>query len=185
MGKRSKQRGFTLGETLATLAVAGIGLSLAVPGLQSVAEGNRRAIAVNQLVATMHLARGEAVMRNRHVTVCASDDGESCADRPWEYGWIAYLDEDADGQRDPDETIIDQVGGLPGLELGSDEFDRGLSYRPDGRAAGDSADTSGGEFAFCEPGAESAIRVLILRTNGTPVLSDRGRDGQPVTCPTP
>lgn len=182
MATRKRQRGFTLSETLAAIAVAGIGLSLAAPGLESLTSGNQRAAAVNQLVSTMHLARSEAVMRNRPVTVCASSDGERCTTEEWELGWIAFLDSDESGQREPAEALLDHVAALPGLELTSTQFDGFFVYRPNGRATGASPEDNTAEFAFCEPGAEQAARVVIVRANGLPSLSDNGRSGAPAGC---
>lgn len=182
MSRKVRQRGFTLGETLTALAIVGVGLSLAVPSLQSLTSSNRQATAVNDLVATMHLARSEAVMRNRHVTVCTSTDGESCGDEHWEQGWIAWVDDNGNGTREAAETLIDRVAGLAAQELSSAEFAHEFSYRPNGRPMGASPDQSTGEFAFCEPGADVAAKIVILRANGLPALSDRRRDGSPASC---
>ena len=76
---RSGQRGFSLGEILATLGVAAVSLSLVVPSLDSVTRSNRRASAINELVATLHVARSEAITRNASVVVCPSQDGQTCA----------------------------------------------------------------------------------------------------------
>lgn len=184
MATRKRQLGFTLSETLAAIAVAGIGLSLAAPGLQSLASGNQRAAAVNQLVSTMHLARSEAVMRNRPVTVCTSSDGERCTSEPWERGWIAFLDSDGSGQRDPAEALLDHVAALPGMELTSAQFESFFVYSPNGRATGASREDNTAEFAFCEPAAERAARVVIVRANGLPSLSDNSRSGAPADCRT-
>ncbi len=181
---RHGQRGFTLGETMTTLAVVGIGLSLAVPGTQALVESNRQATAVNELVATMHLARSEALTRNRPVLVCASADGEHCGNEHWERGWIAFLDENHDGARDPGDLLLDAVGALPGQELSSSEFPRAFSYRPNGRAMGATPQQLSGEFAFCEPGADAAARVVIVRPNGLPALAEKRRDGSLAPCRT-
>lgn len=177
-----KQRGFTLGETLAALAVAGIGLSLAVPGLQALSRGNAQATAVNQLVTTLHLARSEAVMRNGRVAVCASASGNGCDGRGWSDGWIAFLDGDGDLQRGPAEDLLDHVPAI-GLALNSAGFGAALSFGADGRASDAARQPASGEFAFCDTGAATAARVVILRTNGLPTLAQRGRDGAPVACP--
>lgn len=182
MRGRAKERGFTISEMLTAVAVVGIGLSLAAPGLQTLARDNRQSLAVNQFVTTLHRARSEAITRNATVTVCASRDGEHCSQDHWELGWIAFLDDDTNGQRSVDEPLLDRVAGLPGQELTSAQFPHAFSYRANGRAMGRTAEESSGEFAFCAPQAAVAARVLILRANGQPVLSDRGRDGDPARC---
>lgn len=82
------QRGFTLGEVLTTLGVLGVSLSLVVPSLDSVTRSNLRAGAINALVATLHVARSEAITRNAPIVVCSSQDGLTCARVAWEAGWI-------------------------------------------------------------------------------------------------
>ena len=69
------QQGFTLIELMVTVAVLGIVIGFAVPGFQSVVNGNRLAGAANELIATMQVARMEAIRRNRRVAVCASANG--------------------------------------------------------------------------------------------------------------
>lgn len=182
MGGNARQQGFTLSETLGVLAVAGIALSLAVPGLQSLSGNNRQATGVNQLVDTLHLARSEAVTRNTVVSVCASTDNEHCQPGPWEQGWIAFLDSDGDGARADNEPLIDYAAALPGQELTSSEFPHSFSYHPDGRITGNAGEATSGEFAFCAAGADQADRIVIVRTNGQPLLSGVGRNGQPVSC---
>jgi type IV fimbrial biogenesis protein FimT len=177
-----RQRGFTLGETLASLAVVGLGLALATPGLKALSGSNRQAASVNQLVATMHLARSEAITRNARVTVCASSDGEVCDSTSWDKGWIAFLDANADQDRDATEQILEQVPALAGLQVRSAEFERAFSYRPNGRAVGNGPDDMTGSFSFCEPGADQATRVVIVRANGLPALVEAGAAGSAARC---
>lgn len=179
---RRHQLGFTLTEMLAAVAVMGIGLSLAAPGMDALVRGNRQASAVNDLVATMHLARSEAITRNRRVTVCASADGERCGAQPWESGWIAFVDDDADGERSGQEPLLDRIAALAGQELTSAEFERAFSYRPNGRLMGSRPEDNTGEFIFCEPAAEAAARVVIVRATGMPALAQRHRDGSVAQC---
>ena len=182
MTARPMQRGFTLSETLAVLAVAGIGLSLAAPSLKSLSGRNQQAVSVNQLVSTMHLARSEAVMRNARVAVCASATGESCDGRAWEDGWIAFVDADANQERAAGEMLIDHITALPGLRLRSAEFAQSFAYRPDGRVIAADGAARTGEFAFCEPGATAAARVVIVRASGLPTLAQQHRDGSSSGC---
>ncbi len=179
-----KQDGFTLGETLAALAVTAIGLSLAVPGLQALTRGNDQTLTVNQWVGSLHQARSEAVTRNARVSLCTSKDGLICNGGDWSDGWIVFLDEDANLLRSPAETLLDQVPA-PGLALHSTQFTDALSYAADGRANGRATDVRTGEFAVCEYGARTAARVVIVQPNGLPALAGHGRNGLPLDCPRP
>jgi type IV fimbrial biogenesis protein FimT len=43
----------------------------------------------NDLVSSVHLARGEAIKRNSTMTLCASTDGATCSGGgSWQPGWI-------------------------------------------------------------------------------------------------
>lgn len=85
-------RGFTLIELIIALAVGAILLSIAVPGLTQLINGNRSTAYVNSLVGAIHLARSEAIKRNSAVVVCASSTGLSCVGN-WSQGWVV-LDND-------------------------------------------------------------------------------------------
>lgn len=83
------QRGFTLVELMVAIAVIAILLMIAVPSFQEAALGSQLRAVANDLVASTHLARSEAIKRNTAVTLCASADGQACdADASWREGWI-------------------------------------------------------------------------------------------------
>lgn len=181
MTARHRNHGFTLSETLAALAVAGIGVSLAVPGVQSLASRNQQATAVNQLVSSLHLARSEAIMRNRPVAICASTDAERCAGTDWAAGWISFVDADGDGERSDEEALLTHAEALPHLALHSPQFGPSITFAVNGRAQAGGI----GEFVFCPTGARAAPRVVIVRASGLPISGDNGLDGSPVECATP
>jgi type IV fimbrial biogenesis protein FimT len=82
-------RGFTLVEMMVTLLVLAILLGLAVPSFRDAALSSRLTGYANDLVASVQVARSEAIKRNATVTLCASTDGSTCAeDVGWEVGWI-------------------------------------------------------------------------------------------------
>jgi type IV fimbrial biogenesis protein FimT len=175
-----RQRGFTLGEILATLGIAAITLAMAIPSLDVLARGNAEANAVNRLVASLHAARSEAITRNTRVTVCASRDLEGCAGE-WHDGWIVFLDANGDHARTDGEMLLEQVTALDGLALHSVQFERSLSYAANGRIDVE-AGAGTGEFAFCAPGDERAGKIVVVRASGLPRLSAAGRDGNAVPC---
>jgi type IV fimbrial biogenesis protein FimT len=82
-------RGFTLVELMVTLLVLAILLGLAVPSFRDASLSSRLTGYANDLVAGVQIARSEAIKRNATVTLCASEDGATCAeDVGWEVGWI-------------------------------------------------------------------------------------------------
>ena len=86
-GRPASGRGFTLIELVVTLTVAAILLAIAVPSFYDATLGSKLASYANNFVASVSLARSEAIKRNAAVTLCASSDGASCASGGWEQGF--------------------------------------------------------------------------------------------------
>lgn len=105
-----KQHGFTLWEVLVTMLIVGIVLGFGVPNFMAFSRNGDMAAAVNTLVASLHLARTEAVKRQQPVTVCGSSD-PLVANPPCDGGtggffaWVDDADDpDGDGIGNPDGT---------------------------------------------------------------------------------
>lgn len=175
--------GFSLPETLSVLALAGVSLSLAVPGYRMLVRGDQDATAVNQLVTTMQLARSTAVSRNVRVTVCPSASGERCDNAHWQDGWIAFTDAGPDRQMDSPGTVLTRQGGQPGLTVSSPEFSQSFSYRPNGQVVATVSNANSGSFIFCRGDAGTATRVVIVPPSGEPRVAQTFVDGTPPACP--
>lgn len=113
--------GFTLVELMVTVALVALLMAIGVPTFRDVSLGSRLSAAANNVLASVQLARSEAIKRNLAVTVCASADGATCADDGgWEQGWIIL---DSAGnliQRQgslPDGYVMSQAGGVLPLEF--------------------------------------------------------------------
>lgn len=178
-----RQRGFSLGELLATLGVIGVSLSLVVPSLDDVSRDNARASAVNELVGTMHAARAEAITRNRQVAACPSRDGLWCADATWNDGWIRFVDDNRNQRRDTGEELLGVSPGTPGLAISSLSFDRAFAYQPSGRIVAPDTQEHTGQFSICDSRGEESASVLVVNAVGLPALSGGADDGYPPSCP--
>lgn len=112
-------RGFTLVELMVTIAVLAIVLAIAIPGMDELTLSNRLGAYANNLVASTHLARGEAIKRNAVVTMCVSTDGENCAAGGWEQGWIVLAGENVVHiqQAVASGFKISESGGLAALDF--------------------------------------------------------------------
>lgn len=176
------QRGFTLGEVLTTLGVVGLSLSLVVPSFSSVSRSNLRASAINELVATLHVARSEAITRNAPIVICPSADGLTCGRVAWDAGWIRFVDANGDYRADPDETVLGAAPPVAGLRIQTEAFDRAFGYTPSGRVAAPDGGQSGGDFTFCAGESQADAQVLRVSPLGQPVLADRLVNGREPDC---
>ena len=137
----TRQDGFTLIELMVTLAVAAIVVTMAVPSFQGVINSNRLAGAVNEMIASLQLARTEAIRRNGRAGVCLSTgsntgEGATCATANVD-GWTTFVDTNDDGDFDTGtDTLLRTyqmdaplVAGLsPGIGTNT------VIFRPDGLA---------------------------------------------------
>lgn len=86
-----RAQGFTLLELMITISIAAILLAIAVPSFRNASLGSTLGSIANNMVASVQLARSEAIKRNSVITLCASTNGTSCATTTtpgWEQGWI-------------------------------------------------------------------------------------------------
>jgi len=100
-----RNSGFTLMELMVTLAVLAILLAVGLPSFQGSLRSNRLATTTNELIASMALARSEAIRNGRGSGVCASADGASCGD-DWAAGWLVWQDANGNGSLDAGETVL-------------------------------------------------------------------------------
>ena len=88
-GRPGTAGGFTIVELMTTLVVVAVLFAIAVPTFRNVSLGPSLSATANDLVASVQLARSEAIKRNATITLCASSDGTTCAGSGgWEQGWI-------------------------------------------------------------------------------------------------
>jgi type IV fimbrial biogenesis protein FimT len=178
-----KQQGFSFSELVATLGVLGVSLSLVVPGMSSVTASNLRANSINELVATLHVARNEAITGNQAIVVCPSEDGATCAKVGWEAGWIRFIDANGDFGLGDGERLLGATGPLAGLRIRTDAFSTAVGYAPSGRVSSPKLGLSGGEFTFCPASRPEDARVLAVSALGYTVLAEQPAGGQDPDCP--
>ena len=178
----SRQHGFTLIELLTTIAIATLLVSIAVPSMQTFSQNSRQTAAVNDLVSGMHLARNTAITTNTRVTVCPSDDGQSCGSVSWDQGFIAFIDRDSDQTVDADETIIRTGTGEAEMLISSGEFGDYLMYRPNGRVMRAAVGENTGSFAACDDRGSTHAKMIQIDLSGRPRVMDAQADGISVPC---
>jgi type IV fimbrial biogenesis protein FimT len=166
-----KQSGTTLLELMVVLAVAAILLMIGVPSLASLASTSRLAGATNEMIASLYLARGEAIKRNGRAVVCPSASGTSCAGSGgWQQGWIVFHDANNNAALDLGEAVILVRHQLPaGLGLtGNDHVSNYISYSPTGAAKMISGAFQAGTLTLCQESAPEMARQIKISVTGRP-----------------
>jgi len=86
-----RQSGFTAIELMVTVAIVAILAALALPSFQASLRSNRVATTTNEVLASLALARTEAIRGLGPAGVCPSADGNDCATTTdWAGGWVVW-----------------------------------------------------------------------------------------------
>lgn len=100
--------GFTLIELMVTIAIVAVLVAIAFPSFESTIRSNRVATTTNELMASLSLARSEALRNPGGAAICTSTDGTLCdLSGNWNNGWIVWIDVNGDGLQDPvDDRVV-------------------------------------------------------------------------------
>ena len=177
-----RESGFTLIELMIAIGLIAILLSAAVPALGLFTAKARQTGAINDFVASMHIARSTAVTINARVTICASSGGADCEAVSWDQGWIVFPDFDSNQNVDIGESIISTGAGIEGLSISSNEFGQFLMYRPNGRVMNANVNGNSGEFTICDHRGADHAKVMIVDMTGRPQTSNTLADGSSPVC---
>ncbi len=187
------QQGFTIFELVMTVAVGALLVTLAVPSFNAMLQNNRLTSQINEFVATLQLARSEAVKRNQTVILCATDDPaadplDCTGGADWDTGWIVFADADSDGApaatADECNAGADCIIAVHAPVEGSNTL-RGepaavsdsIAYQPNG------VSDDSGTFILCDPRGAAHAKAIVVSTTGRPRTSTKKADGTALTCP--
>ncbi|WP_225591893.1 GspH/FimT family pseudopilin [Stenotrophomonas sp. STM01] len=163
---RLRARGFSLVELIVTVAIAAILAAIAVPSFRSVINANRLTSQSNDLVASLQLARSEAIKRNAQVSVCGSADGATCGGG-WD-SWLTVIESDS--------TVLHVGTSKAPVEVSSDVAR--FTFRPDGL----SSTAVNSAVTFCIPtGSPADNQRTVTLTSAARVNSSRVDGGG--ACP--
>lgn len=102
--------GFTLLELMVTIAIAAILLTIALPSFQGALRSNRVATASNEVLASLSLARTEAIRGIGPAGVCPSVNGTSCTvSTDWAAGWTVWREDPVAGGGAPVRSVVRYV----------------------------------------------------------------------------
>lgn len=145
-------KGFTLVELMVTVVVAGILLTVAVPSLVSLYEGQRARSTAATIESTFAFARNQAVAYGSRVSVCPLS-GTTCG-TDWTAGFSVFIDNGTLGSMDTTNGIadtvlrvIDPVDSQDFIKASTNRF----TYNADGLMNGN----VGGTIAYC-PGSKTS-----------------------------
>lgn len=193
--------GFTLIELMVTLAVLAILVALGFPAMSDALRSARRTSLVNELVASVMLARSEASRSGQPLVVCGVSDANgngtidvaerACTGLDWSDGWIVapWADADGDGALDAGEL------GAP-LRYFVNDYARfsatgsGFAGAPAAGAVAlmpfNRAGTSG-RVTICDPRGAARARAVDFTANGRPMVVASSADdpgaGVALACP--
>lgn len=166
--RSERQAGFTLTELMVVIAIVAILAALAVPSFQQSIRSNRVATATNEMLASLSLARSEAIRNKAGGGVCPSANGTACGG-DWSDGWLVWADTNGNGTLDAGETVLRYRHGTSELTVTSD--DTTVAFDPRGRRRGNS------DQAFVlrptECGGQPLQRTVAVNASGQ-VTTTRG-----------
>ena len=176
----SNNHGFTLIELLITLAVASILGASVFPSLSALVAQERSTALTNNLAGALAYARSEAVTKNIEILTCQSIDSSECNQSGnWQNGWIIFVDDNKNRQREPEEKLLRVYSaaenGTQAIFNGAANIDHYMRYKPSGRAY------PNGSFHICNPNI-GVGKALIMTQSGRLRLSKKQTDGSAVTC---
>ncbi len=168
--------GFSLVELLICIAILAILLGLAIPGYSSFVQKNRANQVINQLSHAINLGRSTAIITQRMVTFCRSEDGLSCGGN-WQDGSILFTDQNADREINGDDQLILHIPmlELPGtLKWRSFQNRQYLQLTPLGFT-----NYQNGNFTYCPENNDATLaqQIVISRTGRIRLAIDYDGDG--------
>ncbi len=171
--------GVTLLEAMFSISILSILAVIAVPTFADLKLNADRTTTVNEFFHAIFLARSESVKRGEVVSVCRSENGETCADSgtPWAVGWIVFVNSDRKepAQRDAGELVLAVYGARNTVTITSNRAT--YSFRPGVQGV------VNGTIVFCDRRGPDHARAIIISHTGRPRVAKRDASGRALACP--
>lgn len=161
---RRRQTGFGLPETLVVLALVGVLLGMAVPGMAQWRARTELRMAAQAWWASALLARSQALQRQQRVVICPVWGADACDPQGrWTQGWLVFVDVNRNGTRQADEPLLQAQPAWPqGLRVGDNLATVvAVGYAPDGRSQSPGGGFQAGTLGVCSRHADHSWKVVI------------------------
>jgi len=163
-------KGFTLLELIIIIAILGITMAIAAPGLSTMISNNRISSNASDFAAALQLAKAEAVARLNPVIVCKKNAGSTgcIGGGDWSQGWIVFSDDNGNGGVDggANEAILlvhDALNSRISFGGSTTEVDSSITFRP----SGTSSVTTTGVLIICNDDQfDSSARGILVTITG-------------------
>ncbi|MEW5755177.1 MAG: GspH/FimT family pseudopilin [Pseudomonadota bacterium] len=166
----NRNTGFTVIELMVTISIAAILVAVAVPAFSNIIKDNRLTGHLNDFVAAASLARSEAMKTGNRVSMCPKKAADDTCGTNWEGGWIIFVDENADAQKDGGEKVVRVHAPLAGSGItlrGSSDTDKYLSFNSQGLAVNTSATPLTGEMILCDDRKDASAKGIFISGGGS------------------
>ena len=169
--------GYALLELLLTALLLAILLTLTMPSLSATLARHRQHAELSALFHAFHHARKESIMRRRVVSLCPSNDGQTCGESAdWSSGWLMFenADRDSPPRRDPGEILLLSHRVDPTLRIAANR--RGFTLRATDQRA------TNGTLVVCDRARRIRARALVVSYTGRPRVTLEDRRGRSYAC---
>jgi len=174
---KNKVHGFTLIEAMVTIAIAGIALAIAIPGLSSFTLQMRVDNEVSEIQRLLMTTRNAAINSGVQATLCPLAADDTCAANNNWAGRIGVV---------TDNVLIKEREAIEQGDVLQFAFDQ-VVYAPSGQLANNNI----GAFSYCPKGKNEFSRAVILALSGRTHLSsdinsdgrDQDRNNNNIFCP--
>lgn len=174
----AQARGYTLYELLITLLLVALLSAIAVPSFSASLARQRQRAEIDALFHAVHVARKESIMRRRVVSICPSNDAETCGERAdWSVGWLMFENTDRDWppRIDPGEPLLQHHAVDP--ETSIDANRPGFTLRATFLRA------TNGTIIVCDRHRRIPARAVVISYSGRPRVALETTAGKPYSCP--